>query len=97
MKEFFRNTAFRPASRTLVGQCNDVVKAYQAQDLRLTLRQLYYQLVTKNIIDNSERSYQNLSALVSNGRLAGRVDWDAIEDVFGSHARRASSITCVIS
>lgn len=80
MKEFFRSTKFRPASKTLVEQCNDIVDDYQGQGLRLTLRQLYYQLVTKNIIVNSERSYQNLSALVSNGRLAGKVDWDAIED-----------------
>lgn len=80
MKEFFRSTAFRPASKLLVEQCNDIVDDYQSQGLRLTLRQLYYQLVTKNIIVNSERSYQNLSALVSNGRLGGKVDWSAIED-----------------
>jgi hypothetical protein len=80
VKEFFRGTKFRSASTLLVEQCNEIVDDYQGQDLRLTLRQLYYQLVTKNIIVNSERSYQNLSALVSNGRLAGKVDWDAIED-----------------
>ncbi len=80
MKEFFRGTKFRPVSRELVAKCNEIVEDYQSQGLRLTLRQLYYQLVTKNIIVNSERSYQNLSALVSNGRLAGKVDWSAIED-----------------
>jgi hypothetical protein len=41
---------------------------------------LYYQLVTRNIIRNEERAYKNLSNLVSDARLAGRIDWDAIED-----------------
>jgi len=44
------------------------------------LRQLYYQLVTRNIITNTERSYKNLGQLVSQGRLAGKIDWSAIED-----------------
>lgn len=79
-KELFRSTKFRAESRERIEECNEIVEQYQAQRLRLTLRQLYYQLVSKNIIPNSERSYQNLSSLVSSGRLAALVDWDAIED-----------------
>jgi hypothetical protein len=48
--------------------------------LRLTLRQLYYQLVSKNVVPNTEKSYKALGNLVSDGRLAGLIDWDAIED-----------------
>jgi hypothetical protein len=50
------------------------------QGLRLTLRQLYYQLVTRNAIPNVEREYKNLSKLISDARLAGEMDWEAIED-----------------
>jgi len=46
----------------------------------LTLRQLYYQLVSRNVIPNTEKSYKNLSTLVSDARLAGKMDWNAIED-----------------
>ena len=79
-KEYIRDTNFKPASRTLIRVLDDIVEDYQGQGLRLTLRQLYYQCVTKNLFENSERSYQNLSKLVTNARLAGLLDWDAIED-----------------
>jgi hypothetical protein len=80
MKEKFKDINFRNDSLLLINDCNDVVESYLGQGLRLTLRQLYYQLVTKNIIRNEERSYKNLSNLVSDARLAGMIDWDAIED-----------------
>lgn len=80
MKEFFRETNFRPESLELLRQCELIIDRYLAQGLRLTLRQLYYQLVTKNLIKNEEKSYKKVGALVSNGRLAGELDWEAIED-----------------
>jgi hypothetical protein len=80
MKEAFQEHAFKRASRELIAQCNEIIADYQAQDLRLTLRQLYYQLVTRNLLENKERSYKNLSSVVSDARLAGLMDWAAIED-----------------
>ncbi len=46
----------------------------------MTLRQLYYQFVIRNDIVDQEKSYNSLGNLISNARLAGLVDWDAIED-----------------
>jgi hypothetical protein len=80
MKEKFKDVNFRAASLALVETCNEIIDDYQGQDLRLTLRQLYYQLVSRNVIPNVERSYKNLSALLNDARLAGLVDWEAIED-----------------
>ena len=80
MKEHFVDHNFGGEARDLLARCIQVTEDYMAQGLRLTLRQLYYQLVTQNIIVNKERSYKNLSRLVSRARLAGLVDWDAIED-----------------
>lgn len=80
MKEQFKEQNFRPDSLKLIEACGGIIDEYLNQDLRLTLRQLYYQLVTKNIIPNKERAYKNLSNLVSDARLAGMLDWDAIED-----------------
>lgn len=76
----FKEINFRADSLALIQRCNAIIVAYQKQRLRLTLRQLYYQLVSANVIPNKERAYQNLSRLVSDGRLAGLIDWDAIED-----------------
>ena len=80
MKEQFKEINFRQDSLDRIELCNQIIEDYQGQGLRLTLRQLYYQLVTRNAIPNIERSYKNLSTLVSDARLAGRMDWDAIED-----------------
>ncbi len=79
-KEKFKNVRFSPESVAKIRLCNEIIRQYQAQGLRLTLRQLYYQLVTRNAIRNLEREYKNLSSLVSNARLAGLMDWNAIED-----------------
>jgi len=46
----------------------------------LTLRQVYYQLVARDVIPNNERSYKNLGSLISDGRMAGLIDWEAIID-----------------
>lgn len=80
MKEAFKDKAFQSKSLALIEQCNQIISIYMGQGLRLTLRQLYYQLVSRNIIPNEERAYKNLSTLVSDGRLCGEIDWSAIED-----------------
>jgi hypothetical protein len=46
----------------------------------LTLRQLYYQLVSRGIIENSLGEYKQLSDLLAKARLAGLVPWAALED-----------------
>lgn len=80
MKEQFKFVNFRENALDIISICNEIIEDYLASGLRLTLRQLYYQLVTRNIISNEEKSYKKLSSLISSARLAGLVDWDAIED-----------------
>ena len=59
---------------------NSIIDDYLADGYRLTLRQLYYQLVVRNVIPNVQKEYAKLSGLLVKGRMAGEVDWDAIED-----------------
>lgn len=59
---------------------NQIIAKYLGMGMRLTLRQLYYQFVAHHGLPNNERSYQNLGKLISEARLAGLVDWNAIED-----------------
>lgn len=63
-----------------LGQINAIVEEYSAAGYRLTLRQLYYQLVSRGVVPNKPSEYAKLSDLLGNGRMAGVVDWDAIED-----------------
>jgi hypothetical protein len=80
MKQSFRDKKFNEEKLAQIEQANSIITRYQAQGLRLTLRQLYYQFVSANLVPNTERSYKNLGNLISDGRLAGLIDWDAIED-----------------
>lgn len=70
----------RKAGLAQIAAINAIIESYQAQGYSLTLRQVYYQLVSRNIIENSEKSYKNVGNLISNGRMAGLIDWEAIED-----------------
>jgi hypothetical protein len=80
MKHAYKSVNFRQESLNRIQLCNEIVRDYLGQGLKLTLRQLYYQLVSKNVIANTEKSYKALGNLVSDARLAGLIDWDAIED-----------------
>jgi hypothetical protein len=80
MKEAFIEHRFSPASMATIDTINQILEEYRAQGFRLSLRQLYYQLVSRAIIPNTQRSYKNTGSLVSNGRQAGLIDWEMIED-----------------
>lgn len=71
---------FRQTSLELIHRINKVITEYETQGYSLTLRQVYYQMVARDIIPNNERSYKNLGALINDARLAGLIDWNAIED-----------------
>ena len=64
----------------LIEQINAIITEYETAGYSLTLRQAYYQLVSRDLIENSEKSYKHIGNLVNNGRLAGLIDWQAIED-----------------
>jgi hypothetical protein len=59
---------------------NDIIDDFADQGYKLTLRQLYYQLVSKAIIPNRQEEYAKIGSLLVKGRMAGVVDWEAIED-----------------
>lgn len=59
---------------------NTIIEDYQRQGYKLTLRQLYYQLVSREVIPNRSNEYDNLGTLLTDGRMCGLVDWNAIED-----------------
>lgn len=80
MKETFVEKEFGIAAINMIQTINAILAEYAAQGYDLSLRQLYYQLVSKNVIENTERSYKNVGNLVSDARLAGYIDWDIIKD-----------------
>lgn len=71
---------FEAQTLATIARANAIVTEYQADGLRLTLRQLYYQFVARGWLENKQREYTRLGRIVSDARLAGLLDWDAIED-----------------
>ena len=80
MKEYFKHKEFRKSSILVIAQAIKIIEEYAAQGFVLTLRQLYYQFVARGWLGNTVRNYKRLGAIVSDARLAGLIDWRAIED-----------------
>ncbi len=64
----------------IVARIVAIVKEYSRQGYVLTLRQLHYQLVTRNWIVNHDTAYKKLGSILDDCRYAGVIDWNAIED-----------------
>ncbi len=80
MKVAYREFNFRADTLSLIAYMNVLITSYQAQGFTLSVRQLYYQLVARDKIENTEKSYKRIASIINDGRLAGMIDWDAIED-----------------
>ena len=79
-KEQFIDRNFSAKSIVLIDHANKIVNEYVEEGFMLTLRQLYYQMVARDIIENTVNSYKRLGSIVNDARLAGLVDWSALED-----------------
>jgi len=78
--ECFVPKDFTLKTRATIRKANAIIAEYMAAGYKLTLRQLYYQFVARDIIPNKQSEYKKLGDIINNARLAGLIDWDAIED-----------------
>ena len=79
-REAFIETSFQKSSLKRIKEANEIMEDYARNGYDLTLRQLYYQFVSRDLIPNTQRSYKNLGNLISSARLAGLLDWDHMVD-----------------
>lgn len=80
VKQQYRSFRFQGDTLRLIAYLDRLIEDYQRQGFTLSVRQLYYQLVARGMIENTERSYKRTASIINDGRLAGLLDWDAIED-----------------
>lgn len=80
MKIKYHDYRFKADTRAMIETANAIIEEYQAAGYSLTLRQIYYQHVARGLIENTERSYKRLGSIINKARLAGLIDWTAIED-----------------
>lgn len=86
--EAYKRFRFNDDTIDLLDTVNKIIDEYVKQGFRLTVRQLYYQLVARDVVPNTVQSYKRVASIVNDGRLAGVVDWDVIEDRTREFVRR---------
>lgn len=88
----YESRKFRTATIEIVYLAEEVISEYESQGYNLTLRQLYYQFIARDLFPddwfdpkaqskNCEKNYNKLGRIISQARLAGHIDWDAIVDL----------------
>lgn len=87
-RQHYIDVNFRKDTLVLINIMNQIVEEYQREGYRLTVRQLYYQMVARGYIENTERSYKRITGIVNDARMAGLMDWDVIEDRTREFVRR---------
>lgn len=80
MKIAYIEKRFSKTSLAIIDHANVIIEEYAQQGYILTLRQLYYQFVARDLIANRQSEYKRLGSIIADGRLAGMIDWNAIED-----------------
>lgn len=79
-KIVYRPKRFSNAHRDMVRHANTIIEEYTAQGYDLTLRQLYYQFVSRDLIKNNLKEYKRLGGIINDARMAGLIDWEYITD-----------------
>jgi hypothetical protein len=76
----YRDFNFSKTRRELIDRINTTIDIYEEQGIyHLSVRQIYYNLVGKGM-DNTAESYGRVKSAINDGRLAGLIAWDVIED-----------------
>lgn len=70
--------ARRPETEEIIAQAKAILEEYQPTPM--SLRQVYYQLVARQVIENRESSYKGLSRKLVEARREGIIPWEWLED-----------------
>ena len=79
-EQFREKLGLSKGNIVLLERINSIINEYARQGYTLTLRQLYYQLVSRDIVPNKDAEYKKVGKILTKGRMGGMVDWEAIED-----------------
>ena len=76
----YETRRFQKKSRAIIHYANEIINDYAAQGFKLTVRQIYYQFVARDLVENHQKMYNLIQMTLSKARMAGEIDWGAIED-----------------
>ena len=80
MKITYAPKRFNAKTLAVIEQANIICAEYAAAGYTMTLRQLFYQFVSRDLMPNRQNEYDRLGRIVSEARLAGLIDWNHLED-----------------
>lgn len=76
----YKSKQFGKAKAARIAHAMDIIEEYQEMGIDLTLRQLYYQFVSRDLCPNKQNEYDKIVITMTEARLAGLVPWDCITD-----------------
>jgi hypothetical protein len=79
-KTCYVSKKFNPTHEKIILLANEILEDFYARGFTSSLRQLYYQFVGKGWLPNEQKWYKRLGDIMADARLAGRVDWNHMED-----------------
>lgn len=71
---------FNDEHQLIIDQANEIIEEFENDGYDLTLRQLYYQFVSRGWLENKFKVYKWLGGIIGDARLAGQISWDTIVD-----------------
>lgn len=80
---------FQGSSLEIIKHANVIIESYAEKGFDLTLRQIYYQFVARDLIPNKQKEYKRLGNILNDARLAGMIDWDHMVDRTRNLLRRS--------
>lgn len=70
----YHDIKFKPATLSMIEQANAIIAEYVRQGFDLTLRQLYYQFVSRDLLGNTLQNYKNLGSIAEFGGESWELD-----------------------
>ena len=78
--EKYINKNYEKDALFLIKKSKEILAPYINDGMFVTLRQLFYQLVTLGVVENKKGEYKKLTDTMRDARLSGDIDWDVIID-----------------
>jgi hypothetical protein len=76
----YQSVNFSAASLAVISAANAILQEYVVRAIIVTLRQLYYQFVARDLLPNQQSEYKRLGSIINDARMAGLIDWDHLQD-----------------
>lgn len=71
-----------PDTIRMIDHCNEILEEYEAKGFVMSVRQLYYQMVSRGLTGgiNTGAMYDRIQNALNTGRMQGLISWTSLED-----------------